>query len=156
MLGVDGHEVELLGHALVLAQDPGLVAAERVEDVAAELQVHAGFPVVHTFGLEHARHQVLHVDLQIHDEVGHDGEAEELARPFRVGAHDGIAGERGVHVAVGDHDESSAQRRDDLVLEPVREIGGIEQTEGGDVELVTGLGLVDGFGQAAVSGSNRC
>ncbi len=67
-----------------------------------ERQVHAGLPVVHALPLEHARDQPLDVDLEVEDQVGHDGEAEELARPVRVGAHDGVAGERGVHVAVGD------------------------------------------------------
>ena len=85
--------------------------------------------------------------LQVQDEVGDDGEAEELARPLRVGAHHRVPRERRVHVAVGDHDEAGAQRRDDLVLEPVGEVGGVEQAERRHVELVAGLRLVDGLGE---------
>ena len=49
----------------------------------AERQVHARLPVVHALRLEHARDEVLDVDLEVEDEVGHDREAEELARPVR-------------------------------------------------------------------------
>jgi hypothetical protein len=51
-----------------------------------------------------------------------------------------LARERGVHVAVRDHDETGAQRRDDLVLEAIREVGCVEEAEGHDRQLVTGLG----------------
>src|SRR5207244_13577083 len=51
--------------------------------------------------------------------------------------------------------EAGAQRRDDLVLEAVGEVGGVEQAEGDDGQLVPGLGLVDGVGEERRAGPAR-
>ena len=67
-----------LRQAVVLADQLRLVARERIEDVVAERQVHARLPVVHALPLEHARDQVLDVDLEVEHQVGHERHAEEL------------------------------------------------------------------------------
>ena len=45
------------------------------------------------------------------------------------------------------HDEAGLQRRDDLVLQPIGEVGGVEQAERRRVELVAGLRFVDRLGE---------
>ena len=41
-----------------------------------------------------------------------------------------VPGEGGIHVAVGEHHGTSLERRDDLVLSAIGEVGGVNQTEG--------------------------
>ena len=140
---VDPDEAELVRQAIVLLEEAPLVAVERLEDVGAEREIHPRLPVVHALARQHPRHQVLQVDLEVEDEVGDQRHAEELARPTGVRPHHGVAREGRVHVAVGDHDEARLERRDDLMLEPVCEVGGVQQAEGGDREVVPRLRLVD-------------
>src|SRR5690348_146828 len=64
---VDADEVELLRQHVVLVDEASLVALERVEDVVAEREMHAGLPVVHPLALEDARHEAVDVDLEVED-----------------------------------------------------------------------------------------
>jgi len=60
---------------------------------------------------------------------GNQRHPEQLAGPVRIGAHHAVARERGVNVSIRDHDESRLQRRQNLVLETIGEIRGVEQRE---------------------------
>ena len=144
---VDGRKGKLPRQRVVLSDEVRLIVTKRVEHVAAEREVHAGFPVVHALAAEHARDQRVHVDAQVEDQVGHEREAEEASRPRRVGAHHGVARECRVHVTVGQHDEPRLHRRNDLVFQAIGKVGRVEQAEGGDIQLVSRFGFVDGFGE---------
>src|SRR5262249_10134887 len=81
---VDAGEAVVTRQTVVLADQLRLVAGEGVEHVAPERQVHARLPVVHALPFEYPRDQVVHVDLEIEDEVGDERHAEELTRPLGV------------------------------------------------------------------------
>jgi len=68
-----------------------------------------------------------------------------LASPVRIGAHHAVARERGVHVSIRDHDKARLQRWQDLMLETIGEIRGVEQRERRDGQLMSRLRLVDCF-----------
>ena len=129
--------------AYSLQQRP-LVGAEALVDVVAELHVHARLPVVHPARLEHAPDQGLFVDAEVEHQVRRDAEAVQLPDPRPIDAADARPRERGEDVAVGQHDEAGLERRDDFLLEPIGEVGRVEQHEGQLVERVALLGEVDG------------
>ena len=92
---------------------------------------------------EHAADQRLDVDLQVEDHVRRDREAVQVAQPLPIDAAHAGARERREDVAIRQHDEAGLERRDDLLLEPVGEVGGVEQHEGQLVERVARLGELD-------------
>ena len=73
-----------------------------------------------------------------------------MPKPYRLRIHVAIdaahagARERGEDVAVRQDDEAGLERRDDLLLEPIGEVGRVEQDEGQLVERVARLRQVDG------------
>ena len=70
-------------------------------------------------------------------------EAVELADPLPVDAAHARARHRREDVAIGQDDEAGLEGRDDLLLEPVGEIGRVEQHERELVQRVAGLGELD-------------
>ena len=94
--------------------------------------------------LEHAADQRLDVDLQVEDQVRRDGEAVQAAQPLAIDAAHAGARQRREDVAVRQHDEAGLQRRDDFLLEPIGEVGGVEQHERQLVQRVARLGQLDG------------
>ena len=107
------------------------------------LQVHPRFPEVHPARLEHAADQRLDVDVQIEHQVRRDGEAVQAAQPRAVDAAHAGARERRENVAIRQHDEARLERRNDFLLEPVGEIGRVEQHERELVQRVARLGQLD-------------
>src|SRR2546425_7071272 len=89
---------------------------------------------------------------QVAHEIGHDGKAEDVVEPLAVAAADDIAGKGGVDIPVGEDHEAGAERRNDLVLQPVGEIGGVEQGKAPRVQDVSLLGVLDGLAYQGRSG----
>ena len=86
---------------------------------------------------------VFDVDLQVEDQVRRDGEAVQAAQPRAIDAADAGARQRGEDVAIRQHDEAGLERRDDLLLEPIGEVGRVEQHERQLVQRVARLGQLD-------------
>ncbi len=152
---VDRDEGEFIGEAPVFIDQPALIPLERIEQIGPQRQMHSRFPIVHSLAHDDARNQSLDVDIEVEDEVRHQRHPKQLARPIRIGAHHAVARERRVHVTVGDHDEAGLQRGQDLMLETIGEVRGVEKRERRDGQLMPGLGLVDGLreqGRARPSG----
>ena len=60
-----------------------------------------------------------------------DGEAVQIAHPAPADAARHVAREGGVGVAVGADDRAGLHQRNDVALQAVGEIGGVDQAEGG-------------------------
>src|SRR5437899_12893131 len=88
--------------------------------------------------------------------MGHYGKAEGVVEPLAVAAADDVAGKGGVDVPVGEDHEACAECRNDLVLQPVGEIGGLEQGEAPRVQDVSLLGVLDGLAYQVRSGPVGC
>ena len=88
--------------------------------------------------------QRLHVDVQVEDHVRRDREAVQVAQPRPIDAADAGPRQRREDVAIRQDDEPGLERRDDLLLQAVGEVGGVEQHEGQLVERVARLGELDG------------
>jgi hypothetical protein len=88
----------LLGHHVELLDQLALVGDEAVVQVVAVVHVHAGFPVVHLAGLQDARDEVVHSDLEVEHLIRRDGEAEQIVQPRLVRAPRNAARDRGVDV----------------------------------------------------------
>ena len=73
---------------------------------------------------------------EVERQVGARGEGVEAADPFRMDPAGDVAAKGGEHVPVGEHDHPRLQRRHDLVCEPIREIDGVKEAEGGRREQV--------------------
>ena len=128
-----------------MLDEHALVLFKAVVKVRAQPHIHAGLPVVHALGLDDPQRQRVHIDAQIAYQIGHDGKAEDVVEPLAVAAADDVSGKGGVNVPVGEDHEARAERRDDLVLQPVGEIGGVEQGEGPRVQDVSLFGVLDGL-----------
>ena len=94
--------------------------------------------------LQDAADERLLVDLQVEDQVRRDGEAVQVAHPRAIDAAHAGARHRRVNVAIRQHDEAGLERRDDLLLEPIGEVGGVEQHERQLVQRVARLCELDG------------
>ena len=81
--------------------------------------------------------------LQVEHQVRRDREAVQVPDPRAIDAAHAGARHRRVDVAVRQHDEAGLERRDDLLLEPIGEVGRVEQDEGELVERVARLGELD-------------
>ena len=92
---------------------------------------------------EHAADERLHVDVQVEHQVRRDGEPVQVPQPLAIDAAHAGARQRGEDVAVRQDDEAGLERRDDLLLEPVGEVGRVEQHERELVERVAGFGELD-------------
>ena len=86
---------------------------------------------------------VFDVDLQVEDHVRRDREAVQVAQPLPIDAAHAGARQRREDVAIRQHDESGLERRDDFLLQPVGEVGRVEQHERQLVERVARLGELD-------------
>ena len=149
--GIDHGEPVGLHHGIQGLDEAGLVAHEALVHVGAEAQVHAAFPVIEGAASQnHARHQLFHFGAQVEDGVGHQGEARHLLDPRAVLAAGDGARHDGKDVAVDEDHETGAQGGDDLVLQAVGEIGGVEQGHGDGAEGVAFLGHLD-----ALAGERR-
>jgi len=80
-----------------------------------------------------ARHETVDRELdrnpEVEREVGADGEVVQVANPLAIDAPRHVAGERGKGIPVGKHDHSGFERRNDLVEQPIGEVGGVQQAE---------------------------
>ena len=115
---------------VVLLEHLALEHPEALDGVRAPAHVHARLvelqldaPGEQAIGRDLDRHA------EIHGEVRPDGKAVELADPAPVDAARGVARERRVGVAVGEHDHAGLERRDDVVEQPVGEVGRVQQAE---------------------------
>ena len=129
--GVHHREARTPRPAARTPRAPALEQAEALDRVGAPAQVHAGLVVLE---LGAPRQDAVERDLERHAEVerqvGAHREAVERAHPVGIHAAHHVARERGVDVAVGEHDHARLERRHDLALDAVREVGGVEQREG--------------------------
>ena len=137
-------EIVRFHHGIEGLDQAALVAHETLVHVRAEAQVHAALPVVERAAAQHhARYQRLHAGAQIVRGVRREGEPGHLFDPPAVfAAGDGARHDR-VDVPVDKHHEARAQRRNNLVLQPVREVGGVKERHGDRAEGVAFLGHLD-------------
>jgi len=73
---VERDELELLGQRVQLVDQAALVFAIGFEKVLAQRQLHARFPVVHSFAFQHPRDQRVDANLEVQDQIGHQRESE--------------------------------------------------------------------------------
>ena len=129
-LGVDDAEAELVHQAIVLVEDLPLEDAEALNSIGAPSHVEPRFIELQ---LDPSGEQAIDGHLDGHPEVdgqiGLDRKAVQLADPASIDAAGRIAGKRGVGVAVGEHDHAGLERRNDVVEEPIGEVGGVQQAE---------------------------
>src|SRR5262249_51262292 len=141
---IDGHETELRCQAPVLFNQVSLIALERIEQISAQGEVHAGFPVVHPFAVNHSWDQGFDVYIEIQYQVGHQCHAKDVAGPRFVRTHYRVTRKRRVHIAIGDNDEPSLQGGQNFMFQAIGKISRIQEAESGDRELMPGFGLVNG------------
>ena len=142
--GVDQGEVVALHHRIQGLDQAGLVAHEALIHIRPEPKVHTAFPVVERAAAQHhPRYQVLDVGAQVEDRVRRQRKPGHLLDPPAVFAARNGPGHDGENVAVDQHHETGAQGGHDLVLQPVREIGGVEQGHGDGAQGVAFLGHLD-------------
>ena len=86
--------------------------AEAFGDVQVQVHVHAGFVVLELPARASEEPGDGHLDryLEVESHVRCDGEAIELANPFRRHAAGHVAREGGVHVAIGQDDHAGFER----------------------------------------------
>ena len=72
-----------------------------------------------------------------------DGEAVQVAQPGPVDAAHAGASQGREDVPVRQHDEAGLERGDDLLLQAIGEVGGVEQDERQLVQRVARLGQLD-------------
>ena len=107
--------------------------------------MHSRFPVTHPFAFQHSRYQSVDANLQVENEVGNHRKTKQRAGPVWIGAHHSIARQGGVHIAIRDYHQPGLECGDDLVLEAVGQIRGVEQTKGRGVEPMARFRLVNSF-----------
>ena len=78
---------------------------------------------------EHPLGQHLRLHVQIQNQVRHDGESEDPLYPLRVYAPHHVPRDGRVDVPVRQHDEVRLQRRNDHVLDLVRQVGRVVERE---------------------------
>src|SRR5260221_7987642 len=64
---------------------------------------------------------------EIKSDVGHGGEAIEIAKPFLRASAGAVTREGGVNIAVGEDEIVALEERHNLALATVGEVGGVEQ-----------------------------
>ena len=127
---VDPADVELLAERLILIHDPALEDAERFEDVLAQPHVEAGLVVLDRLPRRRdPRDRFLQGHVEIERQRRRHRERVQIAHPAAVDAARRIPGEGGVDVAVGQDDHAGLQRRQDLLVGPRGEVGGVDQAE---------------------------
>ncbi len=77
--------------------------------------------------------------------MGANGEAIEIADPFRIDAAGDVAGEGGVGITVGADNGAGAHKGQDVALGAVGKIGGMDEAEGGGSEHLLFLAAAGGF-----------
>ena len=105
--------------------------------------------------LQHPPDQGLLVDLQIEHEVRRDAEAVQLADPLPVDATNARTRHCREDVAIGQHDEAGLEGGDDLLLEPIGEIGRVQEHERELVQRVALLREIDRRGHQLRSRPSR-
>ncbi len=88
---------------------------------------------------------MFHIGLQVKNCGGDQCDAKDIAGPNLVRAAHYGARDLGVDVTIGQHDESRAQRRNNLILQAIGEIGGVDQRVGDQVQGVALLGALQSF-----------
>jgi hypothetical protein len=68
--GIEYLEAVFLRHIVELLEQAGLVVDEAIEQVFAEVHVHAGFPVVEAAALQDTWYQIIYADAQVENSVG--------------------------------------------------------------------------------------
>ena len=127
---VNHAQVEFVHQAVVLVEHLALEHAKAFDEIVAPPHVHAGFVEfqLHAAG-EQAVDRHVHRHPKVHREIRPDREAVQLANPLAVDTAGGIARERRVGIAVGEHDHAGLERRNDVVEQPVGEVGRVQQAE---------------------------
>ena len=129
LLGVDGDEVEDQRERLVLTDDTcdeALIALDRIVDVGDVLT--RLVEVRHARGGDalprrHRRHG------EIKHEVGPQQRLVQPEHPVEVESPRDVAGEAGEEEAIGDDQLPLPERREDDLLDPMTEIGAVQQRE---------------------------
>src|SRR6185436_10552293 len=125
------NELKLVDDLLVLGQDIGLKNTEAFGDVLGQVHIHAGFVILELppRASEEPRDGHLDWDPIVEGHVRGDGEAVELANPFRRYAAHHVTREGRVHVAVGQDDHAGLERGQNFMIEAARKVGRVQQAE---------------------------
>ena len=127
---IDDVQIELIHDSIILVEYFALKQTEAFGRVRAPAQVHARFVELE---LHAARHEPVERDLDGHSEIERqirpDGEAVQLAHPLPIDPPRRVPRKGRVGVAVREHDHAGLERRNDLIEQPVGEVGGVQQAE---------------------------
>src|SRR5262245_42936309 len=140
------NEAELINDLVILGQDARLKDAETLRDVLAQVHVHSCFVVLElpACSSEQTRDRDFDRHFEIEGHIRLNRKTIQLADPFRRDAEDYVAGEGSVHIPVGEHEHAGFERRKNVMIEPARKIGRMQQTERRWGEA---LGFLSAFGR---------
>ena len=117
-------------HTIVLVQDLPLKHLEALFRIVGPADVHAGFVV---FQVWSAGDDAIDRDVEWRAEEESDGrlyrERVNVSYPAAIATACDVTRERRVDVTIGEHDRAGFQRRNDVALGAVGEIGRVEQRE---------------------------
>ena len=135
-----------LDHGFIFIQNAALKDPEAFLHVAAESQVHPG--LVELDGIASAQdpadgHFERHS--KIERQIGTNGKTIQIAHPTPADAAHDVAREGGVCVTVRAHHCARLHQRNDVTLQAVGEIGGVDQAERHRREHVLLLAAAGGF-----------
>src|SRR5437764_8185872 len=135
-------ETMVLGEPQELRQEVGLVYLEAAKDVLLSEEVETGLPEVES-ARQHAREQVFHVHVEIDRAVWDQCESVELFHPLPGNASNGGSRDQREDVTVHQRHHARSQRRDDLPLQAIPEVRGVEEVQRNRVERVALLRPLD-------------
>ena len=124
--GVDDIEAKFNRHFVEFFDQQRLVFLETVVEIGSEAEIHAGFPVVHSSGLDDSKRQGFDIDTEITHEVRNQRKPEHVTDPLSVAASHKVARKGRIDVAIRQDDEAGSKSRNDLMFKTIGEIRGIE------------------------------